>query len=324
MLPVVKLPLITRQSLARSFAAAPTHVPQVCAAAETHAVRKMPSRNGARQQPRDRAFSQDVAALAEAKDQLAVAAEAVEMHAKLQRARQEAPHRALVIPATSARKTLFDIFVSLCTLYVSVTAPVKMAYCIDFGDELDCILDALFILDVLLHFFHGFIELGYPVLDLRRIAHTYARGWFAFDLLTSLPLRYAHPTLRLIKTLRILGTSRLLNRWLADVGATGFRVLLILGIWLLTAHWWACGFFALGWMSKCAGGDGATWLTSYWPELQPDCHECAARVPSTRHALLQIPVTKDVPLMLSPPAFVPRRLPALCVSLRMQAPDTFP
>ena len=49
------------------------------------------------------------------------------------------------------------------------------------------------------------------------------------------------------------------------------RVFSILGTWLLVAHWFACAWFALGWMSRCQWGwYSETWLTVYYPELFGD------------------------------------------------------
>ena len=43
--------------------------------------------------------------------------------------------------------------------------------------------------------------------------------------------------------------------------------------WIVVAHWFACVFYALGWVWRCQPGGEATdtWLTIYWPQLRLDC-----------------------------------------------------
>jgi hypothetical protein len=85
----------------------------------------------------------------------------------------------LVIHPSNRAKAVFDVAVLAVTLYSLGATPLQFAYGLHFNPELELLVDLLFLLDVLLHFFAGFVERGYPVLSLRRIAYEYASGWCA-------------------------------------------------------------------------------------------------------------------------------------------------
>ena len=85
--------------------------------------------------------------------------------------------------------------------------------------------------------------------------------------------------LKLIKTVRLLRLRRLLAHTKLMSGGNVVRVVLILLFWLLFAHWFACGFFALGW-SMCGEESWQypeTWVTTYFdgqrdgPHLSDRC-----------------------------------------------------
>ena len=69
-------------------------------------------------------------------------------------------------------------------------------------------LDLVFVADVVLQFFHGFEDRGFPVTELKRVAQRYLRSWFALDCFVAIPFErilagasWAKP-LKLIKTVR--------------------------------------------------------------------------------------------------------------------------
>jgi hypothetical protein len=120
-----------------------------------------------------------------------------------------------VIHPYSRWKLSFDILIIACVAYTSFTMPVKITYGIDFLQGLETTIDVLFALDVVLTFFHGYVEMGYPVLSLRACAIRYVRSWFLVDLIASVPFDAFHSGLRslqLIKTLRLFRVQRLLRK----------------------------------------------------------------------------------------------------------------
>ena len=102
------------------------------------------------------------------------------------------------------------------------------------------------------------------------VALRYAKGWFVVDLVAVIPWEdvWGRLTfLKLIKTVRLLRLRRLLAHTKLMSGGNVVRVVLILLFWLLFAHWFACGFFALGW--ALCGEEywyqyRETWVTTYF------------------------------------------------------------
>ena len=79
-------------------------------------------------------------------------------------------HR-LVIHPHSKLKAVFDLFVVMCVLWTIIMVPLQLTVLRDcepddFMDALERGLDAVFLFDVVLQFFHGFMEHGFPVLNL--------------------------------------------------------------------------------------------------------------------------------------------------------------
>ena len=97
---------------------------------------------------------------------------------------------------------------------------------------------------------------------------------FLIDLVASLPYEQIvgdsrFRAFQLIKTVRLLRVRRLMRTWGFVAGANVLRVVFILCGWILVAHWYACAFYALGWVPLC-GPTADTWLTEYWPEISRD------------------------------------------------------
>jgi hypothetical protein len=111
-------------------------------------------------------------------------------------------------------------------------------------------IDAWFLLDVAMNFFTGYHEFtGEYVDSLPRIARRYFRGWFALDLISSIPADFIAElgaasndvtTLRLVRLLRMARLLKLfrltrLRRFFARVSALSLRLPLIL-LYLVVAH----------------------------------------------------------------------------------------
>jgi len=61
-----------------------------------------------------------------------------------------------VIHPNNGFKSFFDLIVVFAVLYTSFTLPMKLSFRLNFATELDAFIDVLFILDVILQFFHGY------------------------------------------------------------------------------------------------------------------------------------------------------------------------
>ena len=150
---------------------------------------------------------------------------------------------------------------------------------------------------------HGYYDRGFPVLELRYVARQYATTWLAFDLIVSFPyvrlarlspdhvgsssgggsdsVSRAIELLSLMKCLRVIRLPRVLRKSFSKLlgGGTLVRVVLILLVWVMVAHFFACAWFAVGWyQNACVGGAfTSTWVSEYWPQLNLSlCAECAS------------------------------------------------
>ena len=169
----------------------------------------------------------------------------------------------LVISPTSRPKLAFDMIVLSSILYTAISIPVKMSLRVHFAEALEVCVDVLFIADVVLQFFHGYVSAGYPVTDPRRITRRYLRGWFAIDLVSCLPLDLIFSDARgftLLKTIRMLRARKLLQVSGHLRSSNMLRVVLTLATWLLLAHWAACLFYGLGFYTVCV----FEWYTNSW------------------------------------------------------------
>ena len=205
-------------------------------------------------------------------------------------------HR-LVIHPHSKLKALFDLFVVMCVLWTIIMVPLQLTVLRDeepdeFMTALERGLDAIFLFDVVLQFFHGFMEHGFPVLNLYVIARNYLTSWFLVDLLSSVPFSALPVTgpwaaFRLLKVMRLMRIKRLMQRWAKFSAAKVFHVIQTVTGWLIMAHWLACGWYFLGWTVRCSldlhsdpTSDGHTWVTIYWPALDTPCGEALAPIGS--------------------------------------------
>ena len=73
----------------------------------------------------------------------------------------------------------------------------------------------------------------------------------------------------LIKTVRLLKLRRIMRKWNALSYGPLLKVLTILFMWVLAAHWVACVFFIIGWYT--CGWYEETWITQYWYEMKASC-----------------------------------------------------
>ena len=193
----------------------------------------------------------------------------------------------LVIHPNNRAKALFDAGIQLLTIYTLSVVPLEFAFGFDPPFAFDVLTDIIFMMDVVLHFFHGFIERGYPVLRLDKVASRYLSSWFLLELIASIPydLLSGQRDLGLMSLLRIFRLRRLgAVMGNSRVGrnsslAAFLRVLGILLAWITVAHCFACVFFALGWRLRCTGpGYEETWLDVLQaPELNlPACRGLGA------------------------------------------------
>jgi len=193
-----------------------------------------------------------------------------------------------VIHPRARWKQVFDAVVAVTILYSLITAPINVAYSPtrDIMPALSILAEGLWIVDIVLQFFHGFYDLGsrrLPVMKLRKVAMTYARPINVIpDVLSalSMPLiaisRETFLEWQLLASVRLVRLHRLKQRR-TGIGSANKAVKILepVCLWLLVAHWLGCFFFMLGWRSCGATWTGTrggvTWVTHFWPQLAEAC-----------------------------------------------------
>ncbi|RHY29591.1 hypothetical protein DYB32_005042 [Aphanomyces invadans] len=125
----------------------------------------------------------------------------------------------------SSFKIKWDVVLALCVFYTSCVVPVRISFGIDatgFFYVFECGLDFCFFVDILFSFRTGLVDptTGHVYYNQRQIVQTYLRGWFAIDLVSTVPLEFmakhlypdvASNTLQSAKILRGLKLIRLLK-----------------------------------------------------------------------------------------------------------------
>ena len=191
----------------------------------------------------------------------------------------ENPNRARVI-ATLSRfewntyvspewrmKKLWDWIVVLLVLYIAGLIPFQICF-VDkipgyraqnaaFAEGLfvgNVLSDVGFVIDLFINF--RTCELtpdGQMIKDARDIARRYVKGWFWVDLVSCVPFHrfmHAYPDTASItstlKCLKLLRMNRLLSK-LDEMGTADFARMIRMGaVFVLIAHWVACGWFLIG------------------------------------------------------------------------------
>ncbi|XP_038215554.1 potassium voltage-gated channel subfamily H member 8-like isoform X2 [Zerene cesonia] len=159
-------------------------------------------------------------------------------------------------------KTFWDWLILIATFYVAVVVPYNASF-VDEGHPRisvtsDVIVEALFIIDIVLNFRTTFVsKKGEVVSDSKAIALNYIRSWFVVDLLAALPfdLLYAsdvysgtestHGNVHLVKLTRLLRLARLLQKMDRYSQYSALILTLLMLSFTLVAHWLACIWFII-------------------------------------------------------------------------------
>lgn len=210
-----------------------------------------------------------------------------------------------VIMPSSYFALAWDLIMLLVLVYLCIALPYTVAFAIDFADlrsplsQVDITFSVLFMIDCCLNFRTAYIsDDGTVEMRHSRIAWRYMRGWFLFDVLSSLPWEQmisqnSHiPTtsivallkiprvLRVVKVLRLLKVLRmarltnlpavmskvdgLTNRPMVQLGTQCAMVCMLL-------HWIACVWY---WIATI-GSDGG-WVSASGLAAEADSHKYVA------------------------------------------------
>ncbi|CAO1302110.1 unnamed protein product [Diamesa hyperborea] len=154
-------------------------------------------------------------------------------------------------------KGFWDWLILVCTFYVAFAVPYNAAFVQT--DRLtmasDVIVEALFIIDIVLNFRTTFVSSkGEVVSDSKLIALNYLRGWFIVDLLAAIPFDHLYASnlysgeesqIHLVKLTRLLRLARLLQKMERYSQYTAMILTLLMVCFSLMAHWLACVWYVI-------------------------------------------------------------------------------
>ncbi|WAR17132.1 KCNH7-like protein, partial [Mya arenaria] len=191
-------------------------------------------------------------------------------------------------------KAVWDWVVLILVLYTAVFTPYQTAFLLNEEDAtmtrnkdaatrtespessranplviIDLIVDLMFIADILINFRTTYVHNGEVVVDQKRIAFNYLKGWFVIDTIAALPcdlLLFGSGTSDTMTIAGILKTARLLRllrvvRRIEQFAEYGAAVLLLLMVtFSLVGHWLACAFYAIAYWERPHLEDPIGWL----------------------------------------------------------------
>ena len=168
-----------------------------------------------------------------------------------------------MLPPDSKFKHNWDNMMLLFVLYTCTMVPLQLAF--DDGEGftyhdahavLDYLIDALFIVDIVINFRTTHYDDEHQiVLDARVVAKRYARGYFPLDLIASFPYELFFlatgesmeiDIFGVFKMPRLLRLPRAFRRLEQMSSAAIFRVMRLMGAFMMFAHWVACIWWMIG------------------------------------------------------------------------------
>jgi len=125
----------------------------------------------------------------------------------------------------SPRRAVWNVVTMFLLIYIAILLPYRLSFedeATGFMAYFEMFIDLFFIVDIMINFRTGYLETGLSgtkeILDPRKVARAYLRGWFCIDLLSSIPLSVVEvfmpqldDSLRAIKFLRFYKLTRLLK-----------------------------------------------------------------------------------------------------------------
>ncbi|EDW01980.1 GH20151 [Drosophila grimshawi] len=163
----------------------------------------------------------------------------------------------LILPHYGVFKGIWDWVILVATFYVALMVPYNAAFAKADRQTMvsDVIVEALFIVDILLNFRTTFVSRkGEVVSNSKQIAINYFRGWFALDLLAALPFDHLYASdlydgeeshIHLVKLTRLLRLARLLQKIDRYSQHTAMILTLLMFSFTVAAHWLACIWYVI-------------------------------------------------------------------------------
>ncbi|MBF0622459.1 MAG: cyclic nucleotide-binding domain-containing protein [Magnetococcales bacterium] len=169
-------------------------------------------------------------------------------------------------------KTVWNYLVLLATFWYAMIVPFQVAMSSNHELEpawiftVDLLLTLFFITDIWISFRTAFMQDGETIADLKIIQQRYLRGWFALDLLATLPLGWyflmqgdfeSGTLLGLFRLLRVVKLHALFRLFNLGVSLRFHAQLALLFFWISVGiNWLACG-----WMWLVPNQSGDDWVS---------------------------------------------------------------
>ena len=177
------------------------------------------------------------------------------------------------IPPDRAERVAWDVFMLGLVIYSSVHGSYQIAFTPYRGiagmTAIDWLVDLCFYVDIVINFFTGYDKGFEVVMDRAQIVRHYLRGWFAIDIVATVPWDLLWEVaakqsgdsgssnliqfVRLVKILRMARASRLIMRITASwtINTTYIRVAVFMLYVALSCHLLACFFFLVPDIVEC-------------------------------------------------------------------------
>uniref|UniRef100_A0A7S2J4H1 Ion transport domain-containing protein n=1 Tax=Haptolina brevifila TaxID=156173 RepID=A0A7S2J4H1_9EUKA len=192
-----------------------------------------------------------------------------------------------ILPPTSKNKQHWDLMMMLLVFYNCVYIPIELCFLGNLGigkttahEVVDYLIDSLFFFDILINCRTAYYDEDYEmVLDGKQIFRNYRKSWWfyidllavvPFDLLLALFLIGSDSSGSSIGTVfgmfklpRLLRLLRIFKKLDVVAAANALRIVALMVMFCLIAHWFACIWWIIGWQEYQAdlrearsGGNG--------------------------------------------------------------------
>ncbi|KAL5254586.1 hypothetical protein ACHWQZ_G014137 [Mnemiopsis leidyi] len=161
--------------------------------------------------------------------------------------------------ADSTIRKSWDWMILIMSIWATFSVPVQVCFNekIYYSQNVDLITDILFVIDLIINFRTTFVNAdGLVILNNKKMALHYLKGWFAVDFVTAIPWQFLQLSVvssaKTLKLLRYLKLTRVLRMakvafHLDEYTKNGpVSLILIIVYFIMLGHLIACGWFWLG------------------------------------------------------------------------------
>jgi len=186
-----------------------------------------------------------------------------------------------ILPPTSRFKSNWDLMMMLLVFYNCVYIPIELCFLERSASwtkepahiAIDYLIDGLFFIDIMINMRTAYYDEDYEmVLDGKQIFRNYRKFWFWIDLLAVVPFDLflqifsgngadASTIFGMFKLPRLLRLLRVFRKLDVVAAANALRIVALMVMFCLIAHWFACIWYLIGWAELADDlSSGTSWL----------------------------------------------------------------